>query len=207
VVKGGVANNQPALKEKNSDAKSLVKTNAETPVVAPVKNENTPVNETAVADNMNQSFTPVVKQNSKNNIVKNNKPFIKDKLPANIPTPVSKEEQVITNNDKPSNNLPQPLTNPNIIKTNVSNDALAKTNTTKEPTILQESITTAPVTNIIPASYTNNNSDANQLEEGGKNKKNRGFLRKLTRTFEKRTNMTATDDDKLLVGGLAFKLK
>jgi hypothetical protein len=35
----------------------------------------------------------------------------------------------------------------------------------------------------------------------------RGFLRKVTRTFEKNTNIKATDDDdRLLVGGLAIKL-
>jgi hypothetical protein len=208
VVKDGVANNQPVLKEKNSDAKSLVKTNSESPVVAPVKKENTPVNETAVADNVNQSFTPVVKQNNKNNVVKNNGRIIKEKTPVNIPLPVKKEEPVIVdNNNKPSNNLPQPLNNPSINKNNVTTDVVAKNNLLKEVTNPQESLTTDRVTNIIPASYTNNNNDADQLEEGGKNKKNRGFLRKLTRTFEKRTNMTATDDDKLLVGGLAFKLK
>ena len=126
----------------------------------------------------------------------------------NIPSPVKKEELVaVDNNNKPSNNLSKPLNNPNINKTNVTNDVVVNSNPSKEIINPKESLTPVPVTNVIPASYTNNNNDASQLEEGGKNKKNRGFLRKLTRTFEKRTNMTATDDDKLLVGGLAFKLK
>ena len=183
------------------------KTNPENPVITPVKKENTAINETAVADNAGKVFTPAVKQDNKNTVVKNNHPVVKDKIPVNIPSPVKKEEPVITDNNRPSNNLPQPLHNPNFNKNNVSDDAVAKNTPSIEISNPKESLITAPVTNVIPASYTNNNNDASQLEEGGKNKKNRGFLRKLTRTFEKRTNMTATDDDRLLVGGLAFKLK
>ena len=176
------------------------------PVIIPVKEENAPVDEKAVADNLKQVLTPAVKQDNKNTIVKTNTIVVKDKLPANIPSPLKKEAAVVVvaDNNKPSNNLAQPLNNPNINKNNATNDAVADITPSKEITNPKESLT--PVTNVFTASY-NNNNDADQLEEGGKNKKNRGFLRKLTRTFEKRTNMTATDDDRLLVGGLAFKLK
>jgi hypothetical protein len=186
------------------------KTNPVNPVITPVKKENTPVNEIAVADNVRQTFTPSVKQDNKQdnkniNVVKNNKPVVKDKVPANIQAPIKKEEPVfVDNNNKPSNNLPQPINNFNINKNNATTDVAVNVTPSKEITNPKESVT--PVTNVIAASY-NSNNDAAQLEEGGNNKKNRGFLRKLTRTFEKRTNMTATDDDKLLVGGLAFKLK
>jgi hypothetical protein len=45
-------------------------------------------------------------------------------------------------------------------------------------------------------------------QQGGKRNGLRGLLRKVTRTFEKNTNISATDDDdRLLVGGLAIKLK
>jgi hypothetical protein len=175
------------------------KSNTKNPVITPVKKENAPVNETVVADNVKQAFTPAVKQNNKNKVVKNNNPVVKNKLPANILSPVKKEEPVVVDNNKPSNNLPQPLNNSSINKNNVTNDAVVSITPSKEITNPKESLT--PVTNVTTASYNNN------LEEGGNNKKNRGFLRKLTRTFEKRTNMTATDDDRLLVGGLAFKLK
>ena len=48
--------------------------------------------------------------------------------------------------------------------------------------------------------------DPNDAEPGKKNKL-RGFFRKVTRTFEKTTNIKATDDeDRLLLGGLAIKL-
>jgi hypothetical protein len=45
-------------------------------------------------------------------------------------------------------------------------------------------------------------------ENSGKKNKLRGFFRKVTRTFEKRTNIKATndDDDRLLIAGLAIKL-
>ena len=156
---------------------------------------------------MQQLLSTPVKQNKNNTVVKNKNAIIKDKLPVNSPSPVKKDEPVIAdNNNKPSNNLPQPDNNPNINKTNATNDALTNIKPQKELNNIQQSLTTAPVTNVIPASFSNNN-DAEQLEEGGTNKKNRGFFRKLVRTFEKRTNMTATDDDRLLVGGLAFKLK
>ena len=47
-----------------------------------------------------------------------------------------------------------------------------------------------------------------QIESGGKKSKLRGFFRKVTRTFEKRTNIDPTEnDEKLLVGGLAIRLK
>lgn len=188
------------------------KSNTEDPVITPVKKENIAVNDnnnvSAVTDHVKQVITPAVKQDNKNEVARNNKPVVKDKSPVNIPSPVKKEEPVIADNNKPSNNLPQPDNNPNINnKYNETKDGIAGIKPSNETINQKESLSTPSVTNVIPASYTNNNNDASQLEEGGKNKKNRGFLRKLTRTFEKRTNMTATDDDKLLVGGLAFKLK
>jgi hypothetical protein len=50
--------------------------------------------------------------------------------------------------------------------------------------------------------------DDDDQQDDGKKNKFRGFLRKVTRTFEKTTNISATDDDdRLLVGGLAIRLK
>lgn len=44
------------------------------------------------------------------------------------------------------------------------------------------------------------------VNQSGKKNRLRGFFRKITRTFEKTTNIKATDgDDRLLVGGLAIK--
>jgi hypothetical protein len=61
------------------------------------------------------------------------------------------------------------------------------------------------VTSITPKTYYISNPpiDDNDGKKGGI----RGFLRKVTRTFEKNTRIDATDDDdRLLVGGLAIKL-
>jgi hypothetical protein len=50
--------------------------------------------------------------------------------------------------------------------------------------------------------------DIETAGNAGKKNKLRGFFRKVTRTFEKRTNIDPTDqDNRLLVGGLAIKLK
>jgi hypothetical protein len=53
--------------------------------------------------------------------------------------------------------------------------------------------------------YVANNIAATD-EQGGRTKL-RGFFRKVTRTFEKATNLKATNaDDRLLIGGLAIQL-
>jgi hypothetical protein len=52
----------------------------------------------------------------------------------------------------------------------------------------------------------NDNPDRQFASENSGNKGLRGFLRKVTRTFEKRTNIKATDDDRLLIAGLAIKM-
>lgn len=203
VVKENIANKTPGLQDKINPDKSAAQAITENPVVVPKISDIT-AEETAATNNVKESGTPVEKQDNKISVVKNNNPVVRVKIPVNIPSPVKKEQPIVVDNNKPSNNLPPSSNNPNINKNNATKDAFARI-PSKEIIIPKESLTT--VTNVIPASYTNNNNDASQLEEGGKNKKNRGFLRKLTRTFEKRTNMTATDDDRLLVGGLAFKLK
>jgi len=57
--------------------------------------------------------------------------------------------------------------------------------------------------------YTSNTSTESDEDVSQKGRKGglRGFVRKITRTFEKNTNFEATDgDDRLLVAGLAIKL-
>ena len=184
--------------------------NPENPVIVPVQKEKVPVNEIAVADNFQSVSAPVVKQNNKNTFVKNNNTVVKEKLPKNIPSPVKKDEHVIVdNNNKPSNNLPQPNNNLIINKNNATKADIANIISTKETNSTQKSLTATTVTkqDVKTSPPENPTVIYASLEEGGNNKKNRGFFRKLVRTFEKRTNMTATDDDRLLVGGLSIKLK
>lgn len=198
----------PGTEQKNPVQTNVAKQNEQsnntTPEEPVINNREAVVNN----NNIKQSFTPVEKHSIKNVVVKstdNKKPSVNKKIQTALPVPIkNQDEMVADNNNKPSNNLPQPLYNPNVIKTDATNPVVAETNIPKEiSNPLKELTNNDAVTNIIPASYNN----SKQLEEGGKNKKNRGIFRKLARTFEKRTNMTATDGDRLLVGGLSIKLK
>ena len=85
----------------------------------------------------------------------------------------------------------------------------------KDPlTINNENNTTEVVTPDNAQSFNNGETAASNksfgpidTDESGKKNKLRGFFRKVTRTFEKRTNIKATDDeDRLLLAGLAIKL-
>lgn len=203
IINNRTSDKNEIVKGTGAEKKSI----PEIPVITPVQKENIPANETPVADNRQLVSETVVRQSNKNKVDKNDKTLVKEKFKDNKTPPAKKDEPVIADvKNKPSNNLPQPVNNPNINFSNATNDAFASIKPPKEIITPQKPLTTSEVTNVIPASYTNNN-EAEQLEEGGSNKKNRGFFRKLVRTFEKRTDMTATDDDRLLVGGLSIKLK
>ncbi len=129
-----------------------------------------------------------------------------------IPNKVN-DQQAIAYNDPQqqqqpqSNNLAQPTNNPNVI--NGLNTGAAN----PVAMIEQPDTHTNPASGVINASYPVTKTDLNPSDytddgqsPGGKNKL-RGFFRKVTRTFEKKTNINTTDDDRLLVGGLAIRLK
>lgn len=133
----------------------------------------------------------------------------------NEPQPDKKDALASHQPDNKSNNLPEPVYNPNVItsqnavavqsvpKNNNPKGILTKTdvtnNTGSSPDIkpgIDFAIANQPLTEI--------ETDGND----GKKNKLRGFFRKVTRTFEKRTNIDPTDqDNRLLVGSLAIKLK
>ena len=121
---------------------------------------------------------------------------------------MQKEEVLIANNNnKLTNNLPTPENNPYV---NGENPVVAKVNTPNEKTEIKNipAVTNqpAPPSNIIQATYTNNGEEL--VQNDGKKNKLRGLFRKAARTFEKRTDIDPTDDDnRLLVGGFAIKLK
>ena len=190
----------------------------EQPVVStPAKNdqnitgENSGVKKT---NNEGQNPQPTISPDDKSSIVQtpeqkqNNKADVKNKLPDNLPIKKEKQE-IANNNDEPSNNLPEPLDNPNI-KKNASNSGIA---TTIEITPPQTN--TGLVTNRLPKTSdngltfaTNQENSSSDLEEGGQNKSSRGFFRKAFRFLEKTTGIKpANDDDRVLIGGLAVKLK
>ena len=112
---------------------------------------------------------------------------------------------------KQNNNLPEPRYNPNVREDREKKDLIAN-NTDKSSSLTgsQQNIVDQPVTtNTTPTLIQASNTDEGVAvnEPNGNKNKLRGFFRKLTRTFEKNTNIKATDEqDRLLVGGLAIRL-
>lgn len=131
-----------------------------------------------------------------------------------LPVQVKEENLIAENDEKNKNNLPQPY-DPNMKKSIEESKALASLNTSPNEALtnLKENNRLPVVTpHISQPSYTSNaltNTNDEIVDAGQPEKKNkfRGLLRRVTRTFEKTTNIKATDeDDRLLVGGLAIKL-
>lgn len=203
-INENVAKTIPAVKEQQQPVNNNPANDSGNPGTADKQINN----QEAIAGTGKEVLSPAIKQRDKNLAASQNKNIAEKNTVAGNPVTNNKTgQQAIAKNDdnNPSNNLPDASNNPNVNK----NDATAYTaNPSIETNPPQETVITTPVvTYVIPASYKNTDSDASQLEEGSSNKKGRGLLRKIARTFEKRTNMSATDDNRLLVGGLSFKLK
>lgn len=119
-------------------------------------------------------------------------------------------ETAKANDNKPSNNLPQPLDNPNI-KSDAYNTDVAKVpaNVIENKTKIEIPLVTKPIDGTSPIKISEKTETEPQyasLEEG-QNKKSRGFFRKAVRFVEKTTKIKpANDDDRILIGGLAVKL-
>ncbi|MGB3005428.1 MAG: hypothetical protein WBC06_02890 [Chitinophagaceae bacterium] len=175
--------------------------NTGNPVVS-IDQQKNPANNTNKKDKV-EELMPVYNQPNNIIAVKENKP-VNNKMPVYSPAPDKKEQPAIAEN-KPSNNLPLPVNNPNI--NSVPKDALAVNNSLVDKTPVNNVLTNPEVTtanpqpsDIIAASFNNN-------ESGSKKSKLRGLFRKVTRTFEKRTNIDVTDgENRLLIAGLAFKV-
>ncbi|RYY59837.1 MAG: hypothetical protein EOO05_11980 [Chitinophagaceae bacterium] len=130
---------------------------------------------------------------------------VKDKV-----IPVQKEEVAKTHN-----NLPQPSYNPNVTEKREKEQIAMNTPASKQSNTSPTQINTdkpVTITPDDPYKYVVNTmpdpgDDADDQGPSSKKNKFRGFFRKVTRTFEKNTNIRATDDeDRLLVGGLAIRL-
>ena len=209
--KDDLATTTPGTEKKTTPVQQPEQTNTENPV-AVVKEQDL-----VTPDNTNTN-SEAVKQPNNAVAVKNNNTVPKNKTQENLVIQPKKEETAIAvnNNNKPNNNLPKPTNNPYINDNNATGERVIASvsdpvnNTKKNDVLTKTNVTTPkvqPSDNIVAASFTNNDDQLNEQPDGKKNKL-RGFFRKITRTFEKRTNMEATDDDgKLLVAGLAIKLK
>lgn len=118
---------------------------------------------------------------------------VKNEPSNNLPYP---EEETLVAVRKP-NNQPESFNNPNISNAGLVNNTIANRITSETVSQKTDAIKHAVVTSA--------DTDPSDLEDG-KNK-SRGLFRKIARTFEKRSGMDPTDDDRLLVAGLSIKLK
>ncbi|HKO81847.1 MAG TPA: hypothetical protein VJU78_15685 [Chitinophagaceae bacterium] len=149
-----------------------------------------------------------------NNPIASEEKRIEEKNIPYLPIEVKKEEQVVadTKEIKKTNDLSQPVNNPYVNKIVEDNpiamidrpvkESLTNPTETNSPSSVTPN-SSKPLDNIRTASLT----EPVDEEQPGRKNKLRGFFRKVTRTFEKNTNIKATDDeDRLLLGGLAIKL-
>lgn len=157
------------------------------------------------------SNRPAANKDKKNPPLKNNSIDLK--------TNEKKEEPVLViSNGKPQhNNLPQPVDNPyvknevaktdNLSPNNKTTDASQPVNQTDVTNALhQPSLTTEPA--LVSKAGNPPILFTGYEEENQSNNKSRGFFRKAVRFFEKTTKINpANDDDRVLIGGLAIKLK
>jgi len=106
------------------------KATVENPVVTPLK-QNSPVN-IEMANNNNGQTMPVVKNSDNSNaLVKEKNNTQKKQLPTIVTPNIVKEEPVVAKTTK-TNDLPVPLNNPNVIKNDGHNKAIAANNIPKE---------------------------------------------------------------------------
>jgi hypothetical protein len=132
------------------------------------------------------------------------------------PLQVKQEEPLIVDYNKKDNGLPEPTkANPYVKDENESADAAAIADHNESLTNQKENTGNTSVTSRSSDTYiiqekTSVNPDVKYASTNNGNGQKgglRGFFRKVTRTFEKRTNIKATDDDdRLLIAGLAIKL-
>jgi hypothetical protein len=193
---------------KNEDSGITKETKIEKPVnnvktdVAPQPSQNiNPVNKEEIADNASQKNEAPSKPKPPITSKEDDKLAIGKK---NGPEEVKKDDVDIAfvPEKQPSNNLAKPDQNPNGVGGSTP-DLLVKTD---EPS--PEILTPGKENPDKDAVTTANPQPSDFAEQPGKKSKGiRGFLRKVTRTFEKRTNIKATDDDdRLLIAGLSIKM-
>ncbi len=111
---------------------------------------------------------------------------------------------------KITNDLPLPINNPRVIQ---DEKALAYVKPEEEIHTKEKINTITEVTNpVLPPSdiktaVYNPNEELEDENGSGKKNRHRGIFRTIARTFEKRTKVDPTEDDKLLVAGFRINLK
>lgn len=203
--------------------------NSSEPIVTvPVNEQNHPAPD-KVEQNANESFVADLIEKQKSSTVpeekdpvqqviatvkkQNNNVAVMNAVIAPVKTMPVNKTSIIQPKQEPTltahNNLPKPLNNPNVQKNDAANNTIVSVNIPKDNKKL-EALTNPIVTPKAtqPSDFANASLIEEESQQDGKKNKFRGLFRKITRTLEKRTNIDATDDDgKLLVAGLAIKLK
>ncbi len=202
----------PGTEQKNPVIKTIDQPSNEAIVAEVNEKQNSDVENPKENNSIQQVVVPMKKEDAKNMAV-TNAVITPKNLPANQHLmPSKKEEQALIIadiNPVTNNNLPQPLYNPNVSKNDAASTTIANVNVPKEIKKV-EALTNPIVTtkSTQPSNYSNASFIEEESQQDDKKNKLRGFFRKITRTLEKRTNIDATDDDgKLLIAGLAIKLK
>jgi hypothetical protein len=195
-----------------------VKENVETPKNALVNTEQSDVKVNPVAavkddnNNANETTAGIIEKNKKtsdpykqanNSVAIAPDKVNPDKIIKPVVAPEKNDMSVMATNNIPSNNLPQPEYNPNI-KKEAAKMATANVNAPVKQSLTDNAVTSTndKPSDIVQAAVID---DGAFTQSGSKKNKLRGLFRKVTRTFEKRTNTEAADGEgKLLVAGLAF---
>lgn len=164
---------------------------------------NTPLITNSATDPVITITNPLQKENTTTNHTENTT-TIKKKVtvPASLPDEEPAIAATTTNKNNP-NNLPEARYNRNMAENVNQPIAFANTNS------LTNQQQNKPFADVTPASLASLNEriTTEETEQPEKKSKLRGLLRKVTRTFEKTTNIKATDEnDRLLVAGLAIQL-
>lgn len=193
------------VKDQKNSVPDKVEQNANESFVADLNEKQNPSDILEEKDPIQHVLAPVKKQDKSIAITNAvNAPVKAISVNKTTNRPAKQEPALIANN-----NLPQPINNRNVIKNDAANNTIAAVNIPKDNKKL-ESLTNPIVTpkTTQPSDFANASLIEEESQQDDKKNKLRGFFRKITRTFEKRTNIDATDDDgKLLVAGLAIKLK
>jgi len=206
--------NQENIAAEKVEAKKSIQDN---PAIKQPIPETSSITNPQVADNSNVELEKKTMEISNPVAKKETRIEQKEKSNYALPGKVKQNDAIVfaTKEKKNMNDLPQPVHNPNVNRVAEQDNPIAKVDPVKE----KEPLTNLKETNSVPTVtpntteplYTSNTStgtdDLIDVNQPGKKNKLRGFFRKVTRTFEKNTNIKATDDeDRLLLGGLAIKL-
>lgn len=184
----------PAVKEQTPGTMAQVDDKKEPPAIQIPPTINADDNNNALAkieSNDRLAANPVKQQNKKQQLV----------------TKPEEEQPVIAANTTTTNqgtSINDPVNTERVRTDIIIDEFLEETALTKS----KDRHIIPAVTTIAPKTY-NIRTDTQEdfVQNDGKKTILRGFLRKVTRTFEKNTRIDATnDDDRLLVGGLTIKL-